>query len=135
MSRAGEISRGAERRSDRPVENRPDQRLHRRYPITLKVEYKLINKGRVERVGTGQTINISSGGIFFEPDTPLPANGPIELVLDWPFLLDKVCGLKLVMRGRIVRRDSNGIAIEARQHEFRTSGARSLRSTTVGASL
>jgi hypothetical protein len=129
------MSRGAERRSDQPVENRPDQRLHRRYPITLKVEYKLINKGRVERVGTGQTINISSGGIFFEPDTPLPANGPIELLLDWPFLLDKVCGLKLVMRGRIVRRDGNGIAIEARQHEFRTSGARSLRSTTAGASL
>jgi hypothetical protein len=129
------MSRGAERRSELPVENRHDQRLHRRYPIALKVEYKLINKGRVERVGTGQTINISSGGIFFEPDTPLPANGPIELVLDWPFLLDKVCGLKLVMRGRIVRRDVNGIAIEARQHEFRTSGARSLRSTTAGASL
>lgn len=129
------MSRGAERRSDLPVENRPDQRLHRRYPITLKVEYKLINKGRVERIGTGQTVNISSGGILFEPDTPLPANGPIELVLDWPFLLDKVCGLKLVMRGRIVRRDGNGIAIEARQHEFRTSGARSLRSATAGASL
>lgn len=129
------MSRGAERRSELPVENRHDQRLHRRYPITLKVEYKLINKGRVERVGTGQTINISSGGIYFEPDTPLPANGPIELVLDWPFLLDKVCGLKLVMRGRIVRRDVNGIAIEARQHEFRTFGARSLRSTTAGASL
>ncbi len=32
---------------------RADQRLHQRYPITLKVEYKLLKKGRVERLGTG----------------------------------------------------------------------------------
>ena len=107
--------------------NRPDLRAHRRYPISLKVEYKLLNKGRVERLGSGHTINISSGGIYFETDEPLPAQGRIELVLDWPFLLEQVCALKLVIRGRIVRSDHRGVAVAARQHEFRTSSARSLR--------
>jgi hypothetical protein len=111
--------------------NRTDQRLHRRYPIALTVEYKLLNKGRVERQGSGRTINISSGGIFFETDEPLPAQGRIELLLDWPFLLQGVCALKLIMRGHIVRSGTKGIAVAAEQHEFRTSGARSLKSLTT----
>ena len=110
-----------------PENSRTDQRLHRRYPIALKVEYKLLNKGKTERLGSGLTVNISSGGIFFEPDEPLPAHGRIELVLEWPFLLERVCALKLVVRGRIVRSEAKGIAIESRQHEFRTAGSGTLR--------
>ena len=55
----------------------------------------------------------------------MPSGGLIELLLNWPFLLEGVCPLKLVMRGRIVRCDANGVAIKARHHEFRTAGARS----------
>lgn len=117
-----------------PDNSRADQRLHRRYPIALKVEYKLFNKGKTERLGSGRTVNISSGGIFFEPDEPLPPQGRIELILEWPFLLERVCALKLVVRGRIVRSEANGIAIESRQHEFRTAGTGTLkRHAIVGA--
>jgi PilZ domain len=123
----GELSPAVENPVGLPVKKRLDQRLHRRYPIALKVEYKLLNKGQVERLGSGSTVNISSGGIFFEPDEPLPAQGRIELVLEWPFLLERVCALKLVMRGRIVRSGPAGIAVEARQHEFRTSGTGALK--------
>src|SRR5579864_7099625 len=87
---------------------RTDQRLHHRYPISLTVEYRLMNKGQVERRGSGRTLNVSSGGVFFEVDAPLPSHGRIELSMDWPFLLDSVCALKLVMRGRIVRTGTNG---------------------------
>src|ERR1700681_4014625 len=113
----GDLSPAVESPVGLPVKKRLDQRLHRRYPIALKVEYKLLNKGQVERLGSGSTVNISSGGIFFEPDEPLPAQGRIELVLEWPFLLERVCALKLVMRGRIVRSGPAGIAVEATQHE------------------
>jgi len=117
-----------------PQNSHADQRLHRRYPIALKVEYKLLNKGKTERLGSGRTLNISSGGIFFEPDEPLPAQGRIELVLEWPFLLERVCALKLVVRGRIVRSEAKGIAVESRQHEFRTAGSGTLkRHAIVGA--
>jgi len=101
-----------------------EQRLHPRYPITLDVEYRLINRGRIERLGSGRTLNISSGGVLMEVFDKVPSGGLIELLVNWPFLLEGVCPLKLVMRGRIVRCDAKGVAIKARHHEFRTAGAR-----------
>jgi len=106
--------------------NRAEQRLHQRYPIVLKIEYKLLKKGRIEVFGTGRTMNISSGGIFLEADDTLPAYGRVELAMEWPFLLEGVCALKLVMRGRIVRKDTSGIAVQIARHEFRTAGARAM---------
>lgn len=101
-----------------------DRRSKRRYPIALELQYKLMKHRRVERLGSGRTLNISSGGILFEADGLLPANGPIELALSWPFLLHGSCGLKLVIRGRIVRTHDKAIAIRAEFHEFRTAGHR-----------
>jgi hypothetical protein len=121
----GKMSPAVARAATRLLETqRADQRLHQRYPIILKVEYKLLIKGRVERLGSGRTMNISSGGIFFESDEPLPTRGRIELAMEWPFLLEGVCALKLVMRGRIVRHDPKGVAVQIAKHEFRTAGTR-----------
>ncbi len=106
----------------RLLNGRRDERLHRRYPISLSVEYKLLRRGRVDRTGSGETLNVSSGGVCFRCAERLPARGSIELVMKWPFLLEGVCPLKLVMRGRIVRSDGGRIAIQAEQHEFRTAG-------------
>jgi hypothetical protein len=108
----------------------PDQRAHDRYPICLDLQYKLLRGSRVEQAGTGRTVNISSGGVLFETSDWLPARGSVELALQWPFLLQGVCGLKLVIRGRIVRSDSNGraIAVRAVFHEFRTAGLRCAKS-------
>ena len=108
-----------------------EQRVHPRYPIALDVEYRLISRGRIERLGSGKTLNISSGGVLIEVTDPMPSGGPIELLLNWPFLLEGVCPLKLVMRGRIVRCDARGVAIRARHHEFRTAGARSQKARPV----
>lgn len=114
----------AEARSATLLEITPtEHRSHQRYPIKLEVEYRVVKKGRVEH-GFGRTLNISSGGVFFETKSALPATGPIELLLNWPFLLEGVCPLKLVMRGRIVRSDGKGVAIRFKHHEFRTAGAR-----------
>ncbi len=101
-----------------------EQRSHQRYPIELEVEYRLLAKGHSELVGSGKTRNISSGGVLFEALGSHPAPGPIELMVSWPFLLEGVCPLKLVMKGRIVRSDLRGIAIQSNYHEFRTAGSR-----------
>ena len=112
-----------------------DQRLNGRYPITLELQYKLLNKGRVEHLGVGRTLNISSGGVLFQADGILPPTGPIELALTWPFLLEGICNLKLVMRGRVVRCDagSRAIAVKAEYHEFHTAGVRSPKVRTMTA--
>ena len=105
------------------LEDATEQRSNQRYPIKLEVEYRIVKKGRVER-GFGRTLNISSSGVFFETKTAIPSTGPIEVLLNWPFLLEGTCPLKLVMRGRIVRIDAKGVAIKFKHHEFRTAGTR-----------
>jgi len=110
---------------------RSDQRVHRRYPIALEVEYKLLRKGRVQRLGSGTTVDVSSGGACFESADALPVDGLVELVMKWPFLLEGVCPLSLVMRGRIVRSEGQRVAVQAKQHEFRTAGVRASRALSA----
>jgi hypothetical protein len=100
-----------------------DPRRHHRYPIRLDVEYRLQRKGQVILRGLGRTLNISSGGVFLSVNDSLEIGGLIELAIDWPFLLDGCCALKLKIRGLIVRSDVNGIAVETQHYEFRTAGA------------
>jgi hypothetical protein len=104
-----------------------EQRSHQRYPIELEVEYRLLAKGQSEYLGSGKTRNISSGGVLFDVLGSRPATGSIELMLTWPFLLEGVCPLKLVMKGRIVRSDVRGVAIQSNYHEFRTAGSRNAK--------
>jgi hypothetical protein len=109
-----------------------DQRVNRRYPIALEVHYKVLRGERVkklDRVGCGRTLNISSGGVLLETDQLLPPAGFVELAIQWPFLLREVCSLKLVIHGRIVRQDnhSKATAIKAESHDFRTAGVRPSR--------
>jgi hypothetical protein len=111
-----------------------DQRANGRYPIALDVQYKLLRGDRVISVGCGKTLNISSGGVLLETDQPLPPSGVVELAIQWPFLLREVCSLKLVVRGRIVRRDydTRATAVRTESHEFRTAGIRSSRRDDAG---
>ena len=112
-----------------PETSRGDQRAKDRYPITLELQYKVLDRGRVERVGIGRTVNISSNGVLFETDQSLPTGGTVELAMKWPFLLRGICGMKLVVRGRIVRSHANTTttAVRAESHEFRTAGFRAPR--------
>lgn len=104
---------------------RPEQRLHQRYPIALDVEYRLRTKQHQLCSGAGRTLNISSGGILFHPKDPLPFSGEIDLSLEWPFLLDHLCPLRLLAHGRIVRSDTRGTAVTILSHDFRISKRRS----------
>ena len=113
----------AARAADRLETAASEQRSSQRYPIELEVEYRLLGKGRTQ-VGSGKTRNISSSGVLFQAHDAPAAGSSIELMLSWPFLLEGVCPLRLVMRGRIVRSDPHGVAIQSNYHEFRTAGTR-----------
>jgi len=102
-----------------------DQRRHFRYPIRLEIEYRLLNGSPVGRAGFGRTRNISTRGVLFETNDALPPpRAEIELLVHWPFLLDDVCPLKLVIRGRVVRTEGKAVALRIQRHEFRTRGAK-----------
>ena len=110
-----------------------DQRARDRYPISLDLQYKVLRGGRIEQTGTGRTLNISSGGVLFETDDRLPQRGLVEVAMQWPYLLQGVCGLKLVMRGHIVRSGGNQTktALRAEFREFRTARRKDVGSETA----
>lgn len=102
----------------------PERRSHQRFPIALDADYRILRRGRVDGLGSARTINIASRGVLLQADTSLTAGSPIELLINWPLRLQGVCPLRLFISGRVIRSDSRGVAIEAKHHEFRTSGIR-----------
>ena len=44
-----------------------DKRSHQRYPITLDLDYKVMHRGQVERLGSGRTVNISRANGNLQP--------------------------------------------------------------------
>jgi hypothetical protein len=99
-----------------------ERRLDRRYGIQLDLRWKLIRRRRVLETGTGHTIDLSSGGIHFETDRPLPTGLNVELSIAWPAMLQNMAPLQLVVSGKVVRSDGRRTAIQKHQHEFRTAG-------------
>lgn len=102
-----------------------ERRSRQRFPLALEVRYRL--SGQSGGWGSGRTCNISSTGVLFEAAEEGTFVGPIELMVSWPCLLDGVCTLKLLMKGRVVRSEGGGVAMESKYHEFRTAGGRAGR--------
>jgi hypothetical protein len=96
-----------------------DRRKSRRYPIALKLRYVI----KSAKPGNGEVSDISSGGVRFFADRPLPVGKVIEINVPWPFLLEGRCRLQLRMRGRVVRSNAKGTAVKIHTHEFRTVGS------------
>src|SRR5664279_235093 len=99
-----------------------ERRQDRRYHLQLELKWKLIRRRRVLDTGTGQTVDVSSGGILFDAGRHLPEGLNVELSIAWPVLLHNVAPMKLVATGKIVRGDGHRVAIRTMQHEFRTVG-------------
>ncbi len=99
-----------------------DRRNDRRYAIRLDLRWKLIRRRRVLDSGTGQSVDLSSGGILIETDRPLPVGLNIELSVAWPVMLHDTAPMQLVISGRIARSAGRLAGIRMMQHEFRTAG-------------
>jgi hypothetical protein len=112
-----------------------NRRQDRRYQIKLDLKWKLIRRRRVLDTGTGQTVDLSSGGLLFDAGRHLPEGLNVELSVTWPVLLHNVAPMQLVIAGRIKRTSGRLAGIQTTQHEFRTAGAaaepRNGASTTV----
>ena len=63
--------------------------------------------------------DIGSGGVFFKAQSPLPVGEQVELLLDWPVMLDGRCPLRLVINGRILRSSARGSAVSVLRYEYR----------------
>ena len=107
-----------------------DRRLNRRYPITAELEYRAVGEGGRVVHGTGQCLNLSTGGVLFETGEPLEAGMRVELAIAWPVRLNDSLALNLRVSGRISRSSGTSHAMRIREHEFclrgryRLAGAR-----------
>ena len=99
-----------------------ERRSGRRYQVELELRYSLLGNGGQD--GWGKAHNMSKGGILFEADSILPVGGQAELVIPWPFRLQQVCSLELIVVGQISR-SGERMVLETASYQFRTSGARS----------
>ena len=80
-----------------------DRRMTDRFPLENALRYRFLDPKSSGPVGTGQTLNMSSGGMLLKVEAPLPVGEQIEVSVDWPAQLNARCGLKLVALGKVVR--------------------------------
>ena len=103
-----------------------ERRGNERFPIVRDVRYRVLTSRGVPRSGTGKTIDVSSNGVLFAAEVPLPRGRRVELSISWPAQLDGKCALKLVATGRVTRTRGTEVAIEIDKYEFRTQSSRAL---------
>ena len=109
-----------------------DRRSDRRYQLELDLRFSYKHRG-VTYLGSGRTVDISGGGILFAADSTVPDGQEIDVRLEWPFLLQGVCPLEVMIRGTVLRTDTRGTVVRMRDYEFRTCGARSFDQAVMGA--
>lgn len=99
-----------------------ERRVHQRYPISLEVEYQLLDATGARRKGIGRTVNISSSGILLHLEENASNVNSIQLSVRWPFLLDGLIPLQWIVRGNIVRANGDSLAVKLVNHAFHTAG-------------
>src|SRR5947199_2389233 len=114
---------------DRALQGNSDRerRTKRRFHIDQEVRYKMLYGQRIAETGTGRTLNISSGGVWFSTESMLTSGMPVELSMNWPVLLNDSCPMKLMIYGCVVRSNEKGAAVAIERYEFRTTGARTFQ--------
>lgn len=97
---------------------RGDRRLQRRYPLELDLEFRVMDDDDVVSSGDGKTENISSGGVLFRAGAQVRSGSHIELAVRWPAVLGNAPFLELRIFGRMVRNNSQGVALRMSRYHF-----------------
>jgi hypothetical protein len=96
-------------------------------PLERDVRYKVLGGKKAElKTGLGKMLDMSSGGVQFTTESPLPQGERVELAVNWPARLNDVTPLKLVIFGRVVRAEGTQVAVSIEQYEFKTLGSHGL---------
>jgi hypothetical protein len=107
-----------------------DRRSKFRFAMERDVRYRVAEDGVVVAAGSGQTINMCSGGVAFVTEQPLTPGGFVELSISWPVLLGETCAMRFIVYGRILRCNGRRTVCSIDKYEFRTS-ARTFQSSVT----
>ncbi len=103
-----------------------DRRTTDRFPLENALRYRFLEAKSSGPAGTGQTLNMSSGGMLLKVEAPLPVGEQIEVSVDWPAQLNARCGLKLVALGKVVRSSPDVAAVSIQKYDFRTRATKAI---------
>ena len=106
-----------------------DRRARVRFPIQLPFLYRL---GRRVQTGSGWTLNLSSRGVLAGCGNPLPVGALIELTISWPFLLEGVIPVDLIVTGHITRCHGSLFAVVFSRHDFQPAEEREAAGDSSG---
>jgi hypothetical protein len=98
---------------------RIERRLRARYPVRLSARYRTLDS-KPQLAGIGLTVNMSSSGLLVTCQHHIPCGARMEVLVDWPSLLESTIPLQLVTSGRVIRSDPSGFVVEFAQYQFRT---------------
>jgi hypothetical protein len=91
-----------------------------RFALTLEVNYAAADLRLPVKSGTGRTIDLSSSGLSFTAERPLPIGERLKVSIDWPVLLDGATKLQLALSGVVVRTNGTTVGLQIKRHQFRT---------------
>jgi len=106
-----------------------DRRKKARFPMSRELRFKVLENDAIVASGTGNTIDMGSGGICFYTNTLLRDGAFIEVSVSWPVTLEDATPMRLIAFGRVVRSSGMVSACTIDKYEFRTQ-ARVTRSVT-----
>ena len=92
-------------------------RTQRRYPLQLRLSGEVLGERRFHFGGT--TINMSSEGILFAADTPVPADSRLQLNVEWPARSGTGERLELLVFATVVRVREDAVAARIGNHALR----------------
>src|SRR5579859_73114 len=80
----------------------PERRRSSRYPLTAQAEC-ILPGNRIQ----AKIRDIGSGGVFLQTEANLRVGQSIQVLIDWPVLLNRQCPLRLVIFGKVLRSDES----------------------------
>jgi hypothetical protein len=108
----------------RPEQGNPERRVKTRYKLALELSYCVVGGARSREVGKGRTIDLSSAALRFAAERPLATGLCMEIVVDWPTLLDGRIPLQLIASGLVVRTHGTDTVVKIERYVFKTRKTR-----------
>jgi hypothetical protein len=108
----------------RPEQGNPERRVKTRYNMALELSYCVLGGTRSGEAGKGRTVDVSSAALRFAADRPLAPGLGMEIVLDWPTLLDGRIPLQLIANGLAIRTQGSETVVKIERYVFKTRKTR-----------
>jgi hypothetical protein len=101
-----------------------ERRANSRFPVQEEVSYRIMHGRSAPVSGSGETLNMGSGGILFTTQEKLQVGRTVEVAVNWPAKLGGTCPLRFVAIGRVVRAADDRAAVRIQKYEFKTRSAK-----------